>query len=174
MPRRWFSLGAHCFALHLIIILVFSEYYENSCQIASKFVVDPTYQIFFSTRNQCQGDDFPTEPIFSSFLNLFSPPNFTQILSNHIEVCRRSEFNVDFFFNEEPMPRRWFSLGAHCFALHLIIILVFSEYYENSCQIASKFVVDPTYQIFFSTRNQCQGDDFPTEPIVSSSSLLFI
>ena len=102
------------------------KYYEKSCQIASKFVVDQNSMlIFFSTRNQCQGDGFPAEPIVSLFLNLFSPPNFTQNLvkSQHNLSIR---IQCRFFFNEEPMPRRWFSHGAHCFiivfALHLMTI----------------------------------------------------
>ena len=96
------------------------------------------------------------------FLDLIFPRNnpdifeiLRKILSNGIKICRRSEFNVIFFFNEEPMP----------------MFEIIREILSNRIEICrrSEFNVD-----FFSTRNQCQGDDFPTEPIVSSSSLLFI
>ena len=73
--------------------------------------------IFFSTRNQCQGnmpDMFEILP---------------EILSNRIEICRRSEFNVLFFSTRNQ---------CQC-----------SKYYEKSCQIASKFVVDQNSMLFF-------------------------
>jgi hypothetical protein len=88
------------------MIQIFSKDYLKSCQNESKFVVDLTYQnsmlIFFSTRNQCQGDDFPTE-LAHCFIIVFA----LHLMTIHIDYASMQSTENQSYLNCEVELKRW-------------------------------------------------------------------